>query len=132
MLLAFGWLSPRLSPLFLAILLNDATNFFRDRVIGENADHLLPPLSIRLLLRVQQRLHLLHLGFKALEPGEVRISLRSKYDVDVRAVAVKYGGGGHTNAAGFTLRGPEDHVRAQVIDDVIEAIERAAVAPRTP
>ncbi|HEX2445940.1 MAG TPA: bifunctional oligoribonuclease/PAP phosphatase NrnA [Vicinamibacterales bacterium] len=70
--------------------------------------------------------------FKALEPGEVRISLRSKYDVDVRAVAVKYGGGGHTNAAGFTLRGPEDHVRAQVIDDVIEAIERAAAVPRTP
>jgi bifunctional oligoribonuclease and PAP phosphatase NrnA len=68
--------------------------------------------------------------FKALEPGEVRISLRSKYDVDVRAVAVKYGGGGHTNAAGFTLRGPEDQVRAQVVDDVIEAIERAASAPR--
>jgi phosphoesterase RecJ-like protein len=67
--------------------------------------------------------------FKALEPGEVRISLRSKYDVDVRAVAVKYGGGGHTNAAGFTLRGPEDQVRAQVIDDVIEAIERAAAPP---
>jgi nanoRNase/pAp phosphatase (c-di-AMP/oligoRNAs hydrolase) len=49
--------------------------------------------------------------------------------VDVRAVAVKYGGGGHTNAAGFTLRGPEDQVRAQVIDDVIEAIERAAAPP---
>jgi bifunctional oligoribonuclease and PAP phosphatase NrnA len=70
--------------------------------------------------------------FKALEPGEVRISLRSKYDVDVRAVAVKYGGGGHTNAAGFTLRGPEDQVRAQVIDDVIEAIERAAASPPRP
>jgi phosphoesterase RecJ-like protein len=68
--------------------------------------------------------------FKSLEPGEVRISLRSKYDVDVRAVAVKYGGGGHTNAAGFTLSGPEDQVRAQVVDDVIEAIERAASAPR--
>jgi phosphoesterase RecJ-like protein len=70
--------------------------------------------------------------FKALEPGEIRISLRSKYDVDVRAVAVKYGGGGHTNAAGFTLRGPEDRVRAQVIDDVIEAIERAAASPPRP
>jgi phosphoesterase RecJ-like protein len=61
--------------------------------------------------------------FKALEPGEVRISLRSKYDVDVRAVAVKYGGGGHTNAAGFTLSGSEETVRQQVIDDVIRAIE---------
>jgi bifunctional oligoribonuclease and PAP phosphatase NrnA len=60
--------------------------------------------------------------FKALEPGLVRISLRSKYDVDVRAVAVKYGGGGHTNAAGFTMDGPEEDVRQRIIDDVVRAI----------
>jgi phosphoesterase RecJ-like protein len=63
--------------------------------------------------------------FKALEPGEVRVSLRSKYDVDVRAVAVRYGGGGHTNAAGFTVRGTEEEVRPNVIEDVVDAIGRA-------
>jgi phosphoesterase RecJ-like protein len=63
--------------------------------------------------------------FKALEPGEIRVSLRSKYDVDVRGVAVRYGGGGHTNAAGFTVRGTEEEVRPRVIEDVVEAIARA-------
>ena len=38
--------------------------------------------------------------------GDVRVSMRSKYDVDVRAVASAYGGGGHKNAAGFTVAGP--------------------------
>jgi phosphoesterase RecJ-like protein len=61
--------------------------------------------------------------FKALEPGLVRVSLRSKYDVDVRAVAVKYGGGGHTNAAGFNVPGTEEDVRQRIVDDVVRAID---------
>jgi phosphoesterase RecJ-like protein len=67
--------------------------------------------------------------FKALEPGEIRVSLRSKYDVDVRAVAVKYGGGGHTNAAGFTVTGSEEEVRGQIIADVVKAIEDRQRSP---
>lgn len=35
----------------------------------------------------------------------VRCSLRSKGDVDVSAIAKKYGGGGHRNAAGFAVDG---------------------------
>jgi len=35
--------------------------------------------------------------------GEVKVSLRSKGDIDVAAIAVRYGGGGHRNAAGFRL-----------------------------
>ena len=31
--------------------------------------------------------------------------MRSKYDVDVRRVANEFGGGGHKNAAGFTVTG---------------------------
>jgi phosphoesterase RecJ-like protein len=61
--------------------------------------------------------------FKSLEPGVVRVSLRSKYNVDVRAVAVKYGGGGHTNAAGFIVAGSEDEVRQRIIDEVVGAID---------
>src|SRR5919108_2756527 len=41
--------------------------------------------------------------FKADSNGDVRVSMRSKYDVDVRVVANEYGGGGHKNAAGFTV-----------------------------
>lgn len=35
--------------------------------------------------------------------GEAKVSLRSKGDFDVAAIAMRYGGGGHRNAAGFRL-----------------------------
>ena len=43
--------------------------------------------------------------FKMSANGDVRVSMRSKYDVDVRVVASEFGGGGHKNAAGFTVAG---------------------------
>ena len=54
--------------------------------------------------------------------GDVRVSMRSKYDVDVRAVANAYGGGGHKNAAGFTAPGRLADVRPQVIERLVAAI----------
>jgi phosphoesterase RecJ-like protein len=61
--------------------------------------------------------------FKRLQPGEVRVSLRSKEAIDVRSVARMYGGGGHRNASGFTIPGDLPPVRAQIIDRVTAAIE---------
>jgi phosphoesterase RecJ-like protein len=61
--------------------------------------------------------------FKAGGDGTVRISMRSKYDVDVRAVAARHGGGGHKNAAGFSLPGPLAAVRDRVIEEIEEAIQ---------
>ena len=61
--------------------------------------------------------------FKAGSDGVLRVSMRSKYDVDVRSVASEYGGGGHKNAAGFTAPGPEAHVRDQIIRRIVHAIE---------
>ena len=40
------------------------------------------------------------------EAGQTRVSLRSKGAVDVRAVAQRFGGGGHMNASGFTSHEP--------------------------
>lgn len=37
-------------------------------------------------------------------PGIFKLSLRSTGTTDVRSVAVRFGGGGHRNAAGGTLR----------------------------
>ena len=37
-------------------------------------------------------------------PGVYKLSLRSTGTTDVRSVAVQFGGGGHRNAAGGTLR----------------------------
>lgn len=63
--------------------------------------------------------------FKALEPDQVRVSMRSKYDVDVRSVAVEYGGGGHTNAAGFTVAGRITDVRGAILEKLSVEIDRA-------
>jgi phosphoesterase RecJ-like protein len=52
----------------------------------------------------------------------VRVSMRSKYDVDVRLVASEYGGGGHKNAAGFTIAGPLEPVRDGIIRRLARAI----------
>jgi len=60
--------------------------------------------------------------FKLGADGDVHISMRSKYDVDVRAVAARHGGGGHKNAAGFKLRGPLADVRDGVLQEITAAI----------
>lgn len=61
--------------------------------------------------------------FKATATGDIRVSMRSKYDVDVRLVANGFGGGGHKNAAGFTVSGPLDAVRPQILQRLSRAIE---------
>jgi phosphoesterase RecJ-like protein len=60
--------------------------------------------------------------FKVTSTGAVRVSMRSKYDVDVRLVANQFGGGGHKNAAGFTVDGPLDRVRQHIVEQVVNAI----------
>jgi phosphoesterase RecJ-like protein len=61
--------------------------------------------------------------FKATGDDHVRVSMRSKYDVDVRSVANEFGGGGHKNAAGFTVTGALDEVRPGIIRKLVHAIE---------
>jgi bifunctional oligoribonuclease and PAP phosphatase NrnA len=61
--------------------------------------------------------------FKSTSEGDVRVSMRSKYDVDVRRVASEYGGGGHKNASGFTVAGPLAQVRDGIVGRIVEAIE---------
>jgi phosphoesterase RecJ-like protein len=52
--------------------------------------------------------------FKA-QNGTLRLSLRSKGTVDVREVAMRWQGGGHRNAAGCTIEGDADTVKAEII-----------------
>jgi phosphoesterase RecJ-like protein len=60
--------------------------------------------------------------FKVNASGEVRVSMRSKYDVDVRLVANEFGGGGHRNAAGFTVNGRLEEVRPTILQRLTRAI----------
>lgn len=52
---------------------------------------------------------------KEVESGRVKVSLRSRGRVDVGAIAVELGGGGHHNAAGFTHVGTSDDAISQVL-----------------
>jgi phosphoesterase RecJ-like protein len=60
--------------------------------------------------------------FKVGADGDIHISMRSKYDVDIRTVAARHGGGGHKNAAGFKVRGALNAVRDGILQEVTEAI----------
>jgi bifunctional oligoribonuclease and PAP phosphatase NrnA len=48
------------------------------------------------------------------EDGTHKVSLRSRGEVDVEKIARHHGGGGHRNAAGFTLQGEGEALREQV------------------
>jgi phosphoesterase RecJ-like protein len=66
--------------------------------------------------------------FKEWDNGEYRISLRSKGEIDVAAVAKRFGGGGHKNAAGCTVPGPYATAREVITKLVLDAIEAPAAA----
>jgi bifunctional oligoribonuclease and PAP phosphatase NrnA len=63
--------------------------------------------------------------FKETSPGVYRTSLRSKGDVNVAKIAEQFGGGGHRNAAGCTLRGRGAEIERQVVPLLQDAIKRA-------
>ena len=60
--------------------------------------------------------------FKLGADGDVHVSMRSKYDVDVRTIAARHGGGGHKNAAGFKVKGPLNAARDGILKEVTHAI----------
>ena len=62
---------------------------------------------------------------KETEPGIYRTSLRSKGEVNVARVAGMFGGGGHRNAAGCTLKGDWDELEARIMGLLVEAVDRA-------
>lgn len=62
---------------------------------------------------------------KEAAPGVYRTSLRSKGDVNVAKVAEKFGGGGHRNAAGCTLKGSWEQAEGIIVSLLQEAVQRA-------
>ncbi len=57
--------------------------------------------------------------------GQVKVSLRGKGDVDVQRVAARFGGGGHPNAAGFTVTGTLEGASRDVLAAVQAAVAEA-------
>ena len=60
--------------------------------------------------------------------GSVKVSLRSRDVVDVAAIALRFGGGGHVRAAGCQLDGPVEKAVARLLAAVEQAV-RDAFAP---
>jgi phosphoesterase RecJ-like protein len=63
--------------------------------------------------------------FEELPDGKVRVSMRSKSDaVDVCAICQKFGGGGHTLAAGARVRGTLAEVENKVLEAICDIVKR--------
>jgi phosphoesterase RecJ-like protein len=65
--------------------------------------------------------------FEELAEGKVRVSMRSKDEaIDVCAICQKFGGGGHTLAAGARIRGSLAEVEQKVLEEIREVLKRGS------
>jgi len=62
---------------------------------------------------------------REVEPNKFRVSLRSKDGINIARVAEKFGGGGHKNAAGCRAEGDWDQKEEEIVEAVIEAVDKA-------
>jgi len=62
--------------------------------------------------------------FVELKDGRIKCSLRSGGGVDVREIAAKFGGGGHTMAAGVHLSGPLKNAKQIIYEQVAEKFKQ--------
>ncbi len=85
-------------------------------MIPEDAEGLVD--TIRCIQGVLVVVHL-----EELPTGKIRVSLRSKSpQIDVGAVAAKFGGGGHKMAAGARLAGPIEEARQKLFHAITEIL----------
>jgi phosphoesterase RecJ-like protein len=75
------------------------------------------PLTVKEILAV--------IFFKEIGPDDWRVSMRSKGDININAVAKEFGGGGHKNASGCSARGERAALQKIFEQKVTIAIEQA-------
>ncbi|HKI85918.1 MAG TPA: bifunctional oligoribonuclease/PAP phosphatase NrnA [Thermoanaerobaculia bacterium] len=78
---------------------------------GANASHAEDLIDVPRSIAGVQALALL----KEKGDGTIRVSLRSRGDIDVESIARRHNGGGHHNAAGFTEEDSLDHLRQEMV-----------------
>jgi phosphoesterase RecJ-like protein len=61
--------------------------------------------------------------FSEVEPGKVKVSLRSTGRVAIDQVCTRLGGGGHVHAAGVLLRGTRAEARARIVPELERLID---------
>jgi phosphoesterase RecJ-like protein len=60
------------------------------------------------------------------EPGPIRVSLRSKGQIDVARFAEQFGGGGHARASGLKLNGSLAEVHDRVVASMLDRLSSAS------
>lgn len=63
--------------------------------------------------------------FREDAPGQYKLSLRSKGEIEVLSVAESLGGGGHVHAAGCFLRGPYEKFKDLVVRELTQKLVKA-------
>jgi len=105
----------------LAVLEAAPEQFERHGLVGADTDGLVDmPRSIAGLEVVAL--------FSEVEPGKVKVSLRSTGRVAIDQVCTRLGGGGHPHAAGVMLRGTRADARARILPElhkILAALEPA-------
>lgn len=61
--------------------------------------------------------------FREIPDGTVKVSLRSKGNLDMATFAQSFGGGGHTNAAGFTVQEGLEQIKQRVLNDLTQLLD---------
>ena len=60
---------------------------------------------------------------------EIRVSLRSKH-INVNEIVKVFGGGGHINAAGVTVKMPYEEIKKQVLEEVGKRINEWSISSK--
>lgn len=85
-------------------------------VEGDNANFVNFPLMAR---EIEAVVYMREVGEEV-----YRVSLRSKGDINVAKIAERFGGGGHKNAAGCSIRGNWDLMERELVKSLTEAVEK--------
>ncbi len=75
------------------------------------------------LINIPMQIRTVQVSMLFVEPmdgGPIRVSLRSKGQVDVSKFAQQFGGGGHARAAGLKVEGAMDEVRERVVGAMVK------------
>lgn len=60
--------------------------------------------------------------FSEVEPGKVKVSLRSTGNVTIDQVCSRFGGGGHPHAAGVQMRGSREDAKARILPEIVKLL----------
>jgi len=65
--------------------------------------------------------------FREMQSGKIKVSLRSKEDIDVAAIAKQFDGGGHSHAAGCSITGTLEEAKQKIYAIVFQLLKEKKI-----